>query len=264
MAKTLAQYKLHAQHAVAVSGSTLPPGTTADAASGEIVNEAGRLLYGAWPWKFRERPPASLSLTINVEYVAMPADYGELIGIEYDSLSTSIVLTDFQDLMTKRAQGITPVGYIYWAAIVQPSQTLQTSAMPAQRLELYPTPTASASDVIKVMYRADWRELTDDTHYASIPLWCETLLIEFIRAVAEGYMNRHGDETGIGVVSMTDRLDEIQRGVLFQRAVEKDALTQPHYGVVANGLINSLSSSTMSVVRPDSADIWPQGTPWIT
>lgn len=242
MALTLGQLKMHCAHAIpGGSSASLPPGTTSAAVHAQIINEAGRALYNAWPWKFKERPAALLNLTISTAYVALPSDFGELASLNYVSQTTSIELTDFDTLATLRNTNTTPAGFHYWAAIVQPEQTAQTSTLPVARLELYPTPTASVTGALSVMYRAAWRELSDDTHYAAIPLWAESLLVQYVRAFAEGYDDAGAVEgMPIRVLNVNNLVAEIEAGPLFQRATQKDMLTQPHYGVMTGGLVGSM------------------------
>jgi hypothetical protein len=338
MALTLANLKLHAQHAAAIDSTTLPPGSTSDAAAGQIVNTAGQILYGAWPWKFRERPPARLNFTAPITltdatythatktvtktgaftnytfipgdileitdgtgattgeypvasrtsndaitlatsigaaadgqsdidgtlafpYVSMPSDFGELLDIRADGLTVDFSLVDFSEIAMLRDGAILPNGFMYWGAIVHPAQTAQTSTFAVPRLEIYPTPTSTIVSALTLWYRADWRELSGDTHYAAVPQWCEALLIEYIRAVAEGYMNRHADNEGLLPVStLSDRLRDIEEGPLFRRATEKDMLIQPSYGVITGGLIESMGGCP-SVVRVQ--DVHSVASPWV-
>lgn len=339
MALTFANLKLHASHSTTIDSTTLPPGTTADAAAGQIVNTAGQLLYNAWPWKFRERPPARLDFTapivitdatwtestktltktggftnytfaasdviaitggtgattgnytiisrvsddaivlstsigsaadgntdidgeIGFPYVDLPSDFGELIEIRADGLTADFTLTDVAELAMLRDSAVRPAGFMYWGTIVQPAQASQTKAMGVPRLEIYPTPTAALVSALTLWYRAVWRELILDTHYAAIPQWCEALLIEYIRAVAEGYMNRHADNEGIlPVVTTSDRIRDIEDGPIFKRATEKDMLIQSSYGVLDGGLIGSLSIGHPSVVRVQ--DVYSVSRDWI-
>lgn len=337
MALTLAQLKAHTVHVEPGGPSTaLPPGTLDDVKE-QIINEAGRMLYQAWPWKFRERPPKRLNFTapisiadgtwtessktltktggftsytfavgdeieitdgtgatvghypiasrtsndaivlvdsigsaadgltdidgtISFPYCALPSDFGECILIRADGLTVDFQLVDFATIAQYRDDAILPVGFMYFGAITQPGQVAQTSAFGLPRLELYPAPASTQVGALTLWYRAGWRELTEDTHYAAVPLHIERLLIEYIRQNCEGYSNQYG-ESG-GVVSIHDRLAEIEASPMFKRATEQDALLQPSYGVMSGGLIGSMTSSEPSVVR--TQDYHEVATPFIT
>jgi len=260
---TLAAYKLDAQHAIALDAATLAPGDTAAFNAQQIVNEAGRMLYSARPWKFRETASADLDLTISQSYVAMPSGFRQLRSVSYNSLTIGIELVDFATILDLRARNTGPTGFQYWAALVHPRRAAAGTPPTPPRLEIYPTPTATVTGALTISYRAGWTELTSDTDVPDIPLYCETLLRKFVRAVAEGYMNEHGEEGG-GIKTMDDRIHDIITGPIYKAAVDEDNLEQPDYGVLGPGLVGSLSSRSFSVVHPqDTADPWSQASPYI-
>lgn len=310
MALTLADYKLHAQHAVTVDGSL--PGGTSDLAAQQIVNQAGRYMF-KHPWQFRIAPPAILGFTgplditgatwtestktitktagfasytfakgdilnvtggtgatagrytiasrtsddaivlsasigsdadgktdiagqIEFPYVNLPSDFGNLVALDMNSSSFSIYLTTIEEILQHRMRRISVNSNRYRAAIVQPGQTAASSALPTARLELDHAPTSSDSDSLFLIYRRKWTTLSNDTSYPEIPEYAEDLLIEYVRAFAEGYMNRHADADGIlPVVSMNDRLSDIDRGPIFQMTKEQDGLVQSDFGPLTDG-----------------------------
>jgi len=311
MALTLANLKLHAQHAATLDSTTLPPGTTSDAAAGQIVNQAGRYLFKHL-WNFRIAPPAivgftapisvtsatygltnksitktsgfssytfakgdifevtagtgattglytitskesnneirlataigaadgitNVSGTIEFPYVNLPSDFGDLIALEMNSTYACVFLTSLEEVISMRLRNVAVNANHYRAAVVQPGQTAATSVLPVARLELDHAPTAADPDVMFVMYRRSWTTLSTDTHYAEVPEWAEDLLVEYIRAFAEGYMNRHGDSQGIlPVVTTSDRLADIDTGPLFKMTKEYDGLIQSDYGPTGDG-----------------------------
>lgn len=309
---TLADYRRHAQHAIAVDAS-LPPGSTADAATNQIVNTAGRWMF-KHKWRFRERPPAilpfkesidfedatwneasktitktgafedytfsigdlvtidegstgtvtglytvasrtsdnaitlsesildpdSLETTLTIDgsialpYVNLPSDFGELVSIHGQGTTIHVQLTTMDDVIERRAKNLTQTGMFY-AAIVQPGQLDQDDALPAVRLELDRAPDSHDPDAIILNYYRGWTTLTADTHIPAIWGEAEDLLIEYVRAFAEGYMNRHADADGIlPVTSMNDRLKDIEEGPIFQRTSDIVGLIQPSYGPIRN------------------------------
>ena len=215
MAITLSSLKSHVRHAL---GGT-PASQLSEAG---IVNEAGRYMFSV-PWKFRERPPATITTTPNQSFVELPTDFGEMISANMtDGLVKSIHFTTMDDLVERRTTAIGQ-SQEYYAVILHPTSESSTGGEVSPRIELHPTPTRS--DNIVVAYRSDWVELTSDEEYASVPGYAESVLIGLVRAFALGY-----EEDGLEV-----RVAEVQNGPLFQRLLEKDGIIQPDYGPIRNG-----------------------------
>lgn len=313
MSLTLATLRLHAQHACAIDSTTLPPGTSSEAAADQIINQAGGLLY-AHQWKFRESdetflvfnapitvsngtwtqstltltktggftnythadgniiritdgtgatagyyPIASrtsndaivlgrtigsaadgltdIDGTISFPYAEVPSDFEELLGHTFVGTSGSLHLTTIQKVIELRYNRTSATGNRWIGAFVRPGRAAVTSALPNVRLEFDHAPTAYVPDAMAITYRRKWAALTGATNVAAIPdnNIFETLLIEYVRAVAEGYMVRHGENgTGFSVIDMTDRINQLESGPLFSNAANMDGLTQPHYGAVQN------------------------------
>lgn len=260
MALALSDYRLHAKHSTAVDSATLPPGTTSDAAANQIVNQAGRFLYTCHSWKFRETVSADIDFTASQSYVAMPTSLGQLISIETNSLTSDIRLTAIENLLAMRAKSLVPAGYSYWAALVHPRRANATTAPTPPRLELYPTPAATATAAATIFFRAVWTELAADTDLPDIPLYCESLLIELVRAFADGYMDRHAESGGLlPSVTLGDRVHDVVTSPVFLAAVEEDGGKQPDYGTVGNGLVQSMCGGGL-----DYLDGRSEATPFIT
>ena len=217
MAITLATLKQHVQHALGGSvASQLDEAT--------IINEAGRHMFMT-PWKFRERPPATITTVASQDYIDLPADFGEMIAMNMaDGLVRSFTFTTFGDLVQRRATD-TGVTNHYWVAISHPPPADEGNTQPAPRMELYPTPTTGEG--IITVYRAKWAELTADADNAVVPDYAESALIALVRAFALGY-----EEEGL-----EQRLGEVEGGVMYLRLKEKDGLIQPEYGPLRNGAL---------------------------
>ena len=195
----------------------------------DIINEAGRLLTVMHPWKFLERPPTTLDFTSGTAYVALPADFGQLVSIRYNSDSIErFILGTFDEIAALRPELVLPSVYV--GSIVHPGQTGSTSAPPVARIELVPTPGDNITAALAVWYRARWTEITYSTgsEVPNVPDYVHSLLSELVAAVAQGYNERDAG-------SMSARLTEIQRGPLFLNAIDYDGLTQPDYGEIGPG-----------------------------
>ena len=223
MTITLSELKKHVQHALGGSPASQLSETS-------IINEAGRYMYMA-PWKFRERPPLTISLVQNQTYVELPEDFGEMISAHMDSgLVKAIHFTTMDDLLERRTTAIGQ-SQVYWGVIVYPEPTLSSNPIEARhRIELHPTP--SAADKIRIAYRCKWRELSDDGDSTVVPDYAESALVSLVRAFALGY-----EEEGLEV-----RLAEIENGPIYRRLLEKDGIVQPDYGVIRGGALSQVST----------------------
>ena len=167
--------------------------------------------------------------TIHTSAVALPSDFSEMISINTTSgLLKGVQLTGFQDLLNKRASNFVSTGFHY-GAIVQPTDTdVGYDGAPVARLEIWPQPTANETASLTMIYRAGWKRLSEVKEYLRLPVYCEPLFLQVIRAFARGYEEEDGG-------SLSARLGEVMSGPLFMAAVDRDASIQPHYGPMHGG-----------------------------
>jgi hypothetical protein len=120
---------------------------------------------------------------------------------------------------------------------------------PVPRLEMWPTPATSRDDVFLVHYRGGWQEIRSDNDVISVPTWLEGLYLAVVRAVALGY-ERDSE------MDVNQRLFSIRSGPLFTMARQRDMMTQPVLGPMANGAaeyqhgVNSMMWNYNSVSGP--------------
>jgi hypothetical protein len=215
MAITLLELKKHIQHALGGS----PASQLSEAG---IVNEAGQYMYMA-PWKFRERPPETISFVANQSFILLPDDFGEIVSAHMDSgLTKAVHFTTMDDLLERRTTAIGQ-SQVYWAAVVH------TDTGDA-RLEIHPSPPAD--DKIRFAYRAAWTPLSSDGDETPTPDYADSALISLVRAFALGY-----EEEGMEV-----RLAEIENGPIYRRLMEKDGIIQPDYGQIRGGALSQVST----------------------
>ena len=176
---------------------------------------------------------SAIAATLHTSAIALPSDFREIIAINTTSgLLKGVELTTFGDLLSKRAASFTSSGYHY-GAISQPTDTdLTVDGAPVARLEIWPQPSANETAAITIMYRAGWKRITKDTHRLRLPVYCESLYIQFLRAFARGYEEE--DE-----FTVSQRLTEIMSGPLFGAAVDRDASIQSDYGPSLHGATES-------------------------
>tara|TARA_R100000808_G_scaffold573_1_gene2943 strand:+ start:10069 stop:11025 length:957 start_codon:yes stop_codon:yes gene_type:complete len=172
---------------------------------------------------------SAVAATLHTSAVALPSDFREMISINTTSgLLKGVQLTGFQDLLNKRASNFVSTGFHY-GAIVQPTDTdVAYDGAPVARLEIWPQPDANETASLTLLYRAGWKRLTEVKDYLRLPVYCEPLFLQVIRAFARGYEEEDGG-------SLSARLGEVMSGPLFVAAVDRDASIQPHYGPVHGG-----------------------------
>lgn len=176
---------------------------------------------------------SAISATVHTSAIVLPDDFREIIAINTTSgLLKGVQLTSFEDLINKRAANFTSAGFHY-GAIVQPTDTnLTTSGTPVARLEIWPQPSANETASLTMLYRASWSRITKDTHRLRLPVYCESLYLQILRAFARGYEEE--DE-----VSMSRRLSEVMAGPLYGAAVDRDGSIQSDYGPLQHGASSS-------------------------
>jgi hypothetical protein len=190
---------------------TGPASLTADV----MVQQAGRALFNMHGWRFRERT-AALDTVADQEYVALPADFGQLItlrtatggGVEWTGMARMHELRSFAgagSVITNVAIAFTVV-----------------SGVPTPRLELYPTPAADSSPGLRLEYRASYQHPAESSDAMPVPAYVEPLLLEVLRAVAFAYDEDEAPSEGLSV-----RLAAIRSGPVFMAAKAQDGDVQP-------------------------------------
>lgn len=195
----------------------------------DLINEAGREFCGAHQWKFLERAPELLDLTASQAYVDLPSDFEQLLHIEStEEFGYSVREVDYGTFATYQAAGSSSILGGLIVCVVHPTQTAASSAPAAPRLLVWPTPSATTADALRIYYRAGWTTLTADQDVPNIPTYCDTALTQFINAVAQGYEEPDGG-------SVWERLDRIKQSKSFEDLVYRSGLAQGNYGPEANG-----------------------------
>lgn len=221
-AQTLAEYRNHVQHAV--GGGAVSSQLQADL----IINEAGRYLCSMHHWKWLEPVPGTLNFTSAQAYVSMPSDFKSLESIwPDDAINATFVLTSVDEINKMRQFDVSSSA-AYFGALVYPGQANATSHQTVPRLELYPTPSASATGALHIFYTRGWTVIDDATDVPNIPAYVETLYTQLVRAFAKGYEE---DDTA----TLDERLAAIAAGPIFAACVSQDGMTQNEYGEMRGG-----------------------------
>jgi hypothetical protein len=210
----------HVRHSIGAYPS-VAPGQTADERVAEIINHAGRQLYSR-PWRFREQS-TTLDTTADSRVVALPTSaalaFEELVSLTrtVDGRPLEMSTVEDMDHLSDALGGTNISGYVSRASIAW------TSGDP--QLLIWPTPSSSDTDVLRIRYRKAWETITGtdvDTNTKTIgmPGYAEQVFIAYLRAFAQGYEDE----------SMTARLAEVEAGPILQTAMMKDGIQNRDVG----------------------------------
>jgi hypothetical protein len=227
LARTLAEYRSELQHAL---GGAAP---ASQLAQDTIINDAGRHLVSMHPWKWLERTPGTLNFAQDTAYVSMPSDFKSLDTIvPDDEIDATFTLTSFYEIARMRQFEITLTA-AYYGALVWPGQASATALQTVPRLELYPTPSANATGALHIWYTRGWTVIDDATDAPNIPWFMESLLVQLVRAFAQGY-----EESDVG--SLNQRLADVtgtrdNPSPIFAAALSEDGMIQPDLDTIEGG-----------------------------
>lgn len=221
MPRTLADYLDIAEHAA---------GGQVDAAVRliDLINDAGRYLIHMHGWAFLERPRALLSLVADQDYVALPADFGQLVAIgntsDYDWAATSLIPTD--QLERLRSAEVYDATHTY-LSLQWPTQTSTTANAGAPRLAVFPVPTENVADRLWLNYLAGWTTLSAMTAVPNLPAGVEPLLVTLVRAFARG------ETSGEGAAPL---LEVIERSAMVRSLKASYGMTNPVTAPMTGGI----------------------------
>jgi hypothetical protein len=190
----------------------------------QVINQAGRALAMARAWTWTNRASVLLDLTATEAFIDLPGDLLRIVAIQPVSINERVVFVDRDSFMDFKHAGANPSGYY---ATLGASIDGTTGVM-TERILIYPEPAESASGVIELDYRGGWNAIADGdagTKAISIPDWMEPLYLEYFRAY---YMGLEEDGNG----GVTDRLNRIRAGVIFNDAVTVDVNRQPYHSPI--------------------------------
>lgn len=196
-----------------------------------IINSAGQHLFNMHPWNFREGGRVNLTFSADQSFVTLPVDFAGVTGYSMSSTTQDFELTTPQVIAELIDSNVTATGYKFWGAIVQPPPDALTSAMPPQQLDIYPTPSSNAT--LRLYYRRGWAVLSSNTHIAQIPVYCEPLLIELVKAFSLGHWE---DADNFGVIT---NVSLVEQSSIAHAAFLADGMLQSDYGPLEGGAIGS-------------------------
>lgn len=205
MARTVAKYLDMMRHAIGndepASGVTLL----------DVLNDALVDLFAFHPWSWSTGITVSLNYTIDQSYINLPTDFSQLVSIETANALHTITATTLPHLQALRHDD-QAVGNTYFVALSHPGQTTVTGARPQARLEIWPTPTATETGALSLVYRSKAVELSANTDVPNIPRAFEEALTMLARGKIKGlemgdYAELEGGRAKLAELSELDGLE---------------------------------------------------------
>lgn len=218
MPLTLRQLMQYAEHAAGDGFDGRTP-------AADIVNAAGQNLAAAHDWQWLARAPVDLASTAGQGYTTLPSDFAELEAIHHASVVVHRVDLGELALYRKYRDQDTP-NFDYYVAVGYEADT--AGAMTA-RLEIWPAPSTTETNLFQLVYRAGWLPLAADTDVARVPVWIEPLLIEYVRV--EGRIAAAGG----GSLEAEQLRERLGNGQLMRQSLRRDGATQVRIGRLRGG-----------------------------
>lgn len=189
----------------------------------QIVNMAGRHLYAAHPWRFRLRPPVTVSFSNDSNYIELPKDFGEIVGYAASStLTKPIRFTSYVDFAQRRAINIGDLGSI-WATVVTPGRSSLSDPLGTPRLEIWPKQTSSESLVL--FYRADWVDMVEPDEVSPLPDWMELAFVSLLKVITDTF----------GGQDMAQQIGALMQSDMMLALIYRDGRLQPDHGTIQHG-----------------------------
>jgi len=179
----------------------------------QYINLAGHALCNMRGWRWMNAAQTTLNITSGQAYINMPADFLGIQDIDLAQTGETIEIVSFEQWQKLKKESFQPSGYV---AIMGSNR--DADGVFTQRLFLYPTPGATVSGGVVLLYRKGWDEITSDeanTRQLGLPVFMEPLFLEVMRAVVYGY-----EEDGEGGVSQ--RLTALKQMSVYADAVAMD------------------------------------------
>ena len=185
-----------------------------------VVNNAGHYMTSIYPWRWLEGS-ATLGALTSGTTTALPTGFVELLGYTprgSDSRVTGskaylVSPTELEDM--RNSSGTLPLDTAYIAVVyITTSGTSTIASTPA--LDVYGNGTLPT---VKIRYRSNWTQITDDEDVFILPAWLEPLYIECLRAFARGYEEED-------VATMNARLTDAQNSPLLASSIGRDSLIE--------------------------------------
>lgn len=208
-----------------------------------IVNLAGQWLVNAHPWEWLKSAETTIDTVADQPWVALPTDLRSVIDVQpTDGRTRYFTMTTPTQLVILRTEGTSSNLHTWGTVVYAPP----ADGAPAARLDLWPTPTETATAVYTIRYTRDWKPVTTDQDLVDIPAYMEPLLVFATREYARGLEEEDG-----GVPAYA-RLDALKASSVWRECAQRDGGISSELGTLQGG--------AGSVTSPgwDQRFEWPQ------
>jgi hypothetical protein len=162
--RTFLEYKAEVLHAL---GN--PAAGNLDITAGSIVNDALEHVAAMHEWQWCSTGQLELGTTADQAFITLPADFGTMIAIEeQQGWATHFTPVTWEALLWMRTHPITNWTGGYYYVIQTGNSATPAAGLDAPTLELYPTPSVTDADAVRIVYRRHLRRFEGDT---DVPQW---------------------------------------------------------------------------------------------
>lgn len=214
MALTLIRCFAHIQHAL------YGRNPSSQLSELEILNASGKHTCNMFDWAWLERPAADLDLVAGQSYVTLPTDFGKVIDIRAQSITSAFSMISLSSLNERKTYDLSGTTDVYGAIAYSGG---------VARLEIWPDPTSNESDALRLFYRGAWVDANQDTEDLDdqFPPFMEPLFLEVLRAFAEGWESN----------ALAEMLERVHMGRAFSAAASADQGVQSEFGRITGGSV---------------------------
>jgi len=198
-----------------------------------IINQGIEYFNVMHDWQSMIRPEVVLGTTASQDYITLPTDFRDLIGIDHkDGVHNYVRQVSPDRLTTIRAYDDTSDAFAWgwYISVVHRIPTSGGGTTPT--LELYPTPASTEADVFRLRYRAllepVGKDTNADTQYVDVPARLEPLIRRLVRIHARAI-----EEETLG--SLEQRLELLEHSQFLARIQEWEGFQQPDIGGYEGG-----------------------------
>lgn len=195
----------------------------------QLVNMAGRALTRMTAWRWLEGAEVDLDVVADQGYVVLPANFSKPISLVQASARGEIEWITREEMVARRqrlAPRTSDTGCVYVAVSTAAGSG---STPPTARLEIDPPRATSATAYFKLVYKAKWIDLSDESDYVQVPDWCEDLYIAILQAYARGFLR---EEDG----TFDLRMAALRGGQTFKDAIREDKSKQTSWGPIRGSI----------------------------
>ena len=196
--------------------------------AGDIVNDALEHIANMHPWQWCSTGEQSLDIVEDQDYIELPADFGTPIAIEHDQNWTDqMVPVTWATLLWLRQHPIISwtSGFFYVINTGNVELGQEDAGLSLPTIALYPTPSATRADGVKIVYRRFLRRLVADTDRPQWPAYMDRMLTLLSRSMAS--VDYDDDPTN----AYTPQFKEMLPDLMYQ-----DGLSVQSFGVGAGAV----------------------------